>query len=123
MSEKPLTDAELAELTRLDKEATPGPWRLGVVRIPPSWTIESEMWSVAQTISGNDEHNAAMIIASRNALPRLLAEVRCLPDLLAACKEAVDQLRFYDGLVTIKNHDIELIGRLDAAIAKAEANQ
>ena len=118
---KPLTDAELAELTRLDKEATPGPWRLGVVRIPPSWTIESEMWSVAQTISGNDEHNAAMIIASRNALPRLLAEVRCLPDLLAACKEALcitpkpSPITGVDYQATTARREM-----LKAAIAKAE---
>ncbi len=48
---------------------------------------------------------------------RLLAAVT---DLLAACKAAVEQLRFYDGLVTVKNHDAELIGQLEAAIAKTE---
>lgn len=40
--------------------------------------------------------------------------------LLAACVEAVDQLRFYDGTATIKNHDAALIASLDAAIAKAK---
>ncbi len=41
-------------------------------------------------------------------------------DLLAACIEAADQLRFYDANVTIKNHDAKLIASLDTAIAKAK---
>ena len=96
---------------------------------PGPWGVESEFQAIVTACNGRlsvcevHDHNATSethTAAEAEANARLIAAA---PDLLAACKEAVDQLRFYDGLVTIKNHDIELIGRLDAAIAKYEANQ
>lgn len=74
-----VTDEELNELEALANEATPGPWRVTadpVVSInveAPSTFIAIDYW----------ERDANFVVAARDALPRLIAEVRQLREELA----------------------------------------
>lgn len=71
-----LSDAELAELERLCAGATPGPWgairpRLNVrIMAGERYVMESGHYGV------RTEEDAQLIAAARNALPRLLAELK-----------------------------------------------
>lgn len=82
----PLTPEEIAELRRLASEATPGPWRAilpdeedasvvldddgpGVAEIARMGQAGAEFY---------DHKNASLIVAARNALPRLLNEIERL---------------------------------------------
>ena len=88
----------LDELEHLDKEATPGPWRVedfaetgGYDSMTGSWDIvrpdEEPVTIVDQTYYGQEwcdyefhsaeaENTARLIVAMRNALPKLLAVAR-----------------------------------------------
>lgn len=87
MSE-PLTDAELDAIEALIKDASPAPWAMGY----SGWSRREQDDQIADArgdavIMAQDEQggsswgrdeDARLIVASRNALPRLLAEVRRL---------------------------------------------
>ena len=62
-----MTDTEIAELRRLEAEATPGPWDVSGLTV-----YDTCMDGVASTHSASD---AALIVALRNALPELLKAV------------------------------------------------
>ena len=89
----PLTDAELDELERLDKAATPGPWvvvhvhgcPLGVGLHRSKTKCGFQVFEMIGNAINKQtrerdlaacEARAALIADGRNALPRLLAEVR-----------------------------------------------
>lgn len=82
-----LTDEQLAELERLEKEATPPPWRtesdghfwLISEGEEPSPAQDDYLGIVASKIVG-EKANADIIAAARNVLPALLDEVRRLRD-------------------------------------------
>lgn len=73
-----MTDRE--ELKRLESEASPGPWKGGVWQTVwghgsgenTSAYVASETGDVADDLR---EHDAEFIVAARNALPSLLAEL------------------------------------------------
>lgn len=87
----PMTPAELAELRRLHEAATIAPWercRLGPKGEIPG-IIHSDIdedWSnvayfddgSGDAMTDNHDADAAFIVAARNALPRLLAEIERL---------------------------------------------
>ena len=85
----PITEEQLAELERVEREATPGPWRHKVYT-----------WNVAEVVRldhDGDEINittwlgrddAAFIAASREALPALIQEVRRLRDAVESYEAA-----------------------------------
>lgn len=78
---------ELNELEYLEKAATPGPWQaeLGITHTnsiaimynckDSAWL---EIWAPQRINFEANTYNAELILASRNAMPRLLAEVRRL---------------------------------------------
>lgn len=71
MSE-PLTDAEIAELRRLERKASAGPWdaeRRGAWDLACDGKDGGRCWVIP---NGQNYH---FIAAARNALPRLLDEV------------------------------------------------
>ena len=84
-----LTDAELDRLEGLHAAATPGPWESDVwgdvTVCPPGEHI------VIAEAPGNQVH-AGLIVAARNALPALLAEVREHRAREAARRAALDAL-------------------------------
>lgn len=75
---EPLTPAELDELERLEKEASPGEWEAVFVPqadLEQDWVIQSTTalrW-YAEVIQ---EPDALLIASARNALPRLIAMAR-----------------------------------------------
>lgn len=75
----PLTPEELAELRRLDAEATPGPWRKygGSFDHPIIAASSVELPTVDLGTIGS-KADANYVVATRNALPRLLAEIERL---------------------------------------------
>jgi hypothetical protein len=98
-----MTDTEIAELERLEREATPGPWSR--VDAPwrssgmPPWVVtgdgdphgataicdlaiqmDGELGDDGGPQDSDPEADAAFIAAARNALPALLAEVRAARD-------------------------------------------
>lgn len=88
-----ITEEQLAELERLEREALPGPWRTG--RHPdPSCDVAYVLphgmpGEEAATIYLDDsERHAAFIVAARNALPALIQEVRRLRAVVDACARA-----------------------------------
>lgn len=79
-----LLDEEIDELARLEREATPGPWLTDPVEdyddsihevYGPSYTVHGRRSAtvISQCAPPKD---AALIAAARNALSRLIAEVR-----------------------------------------------
>lgn len=84
----------------------PGPWRIWErsSKYDPSYKIAEAAGCrmIAQTIGGNDEINARLIVAA--------------PDLLAACKAALE----FIGRSNKTDWDNEITPILEIAIAKAE---
>jgi hypothetical protein len=95
-----MTDQEIAELERLEREATSAPWEF-----MKKYGNSEEDWIAAPgqvgkygenlaVICGNSsetitikEADAGLIVAVRNALPRLLAERRALVELEAYARK------------------------------------
>lgn len=111
------TPEERAELARMEAEATPGPWvqwvdsphvyrgpvdvnepgylRGGKGRICEADATESALYEDGYEDAAEEqaERDAALIAASRNALPRLLADLETALAMLAAVREiAVDNV-------------------------------
>lgn len=86
-----LAESEVAELRRLDAEATPGPWDSvqggDGVEEPRHFVC---VMRATGTAADFDENNSALIAATRNALPRLLDEREAL---LCELAEAVRLVR------------------------------
>lgn len=91
-----LSEAEVAELERLEKAATPWPWTyrgtggLHMDGTTDSWEMQGPhdgtRWPrIARSAAPYRTRNEdpALIAAARNALPRLLAERRALREALA----------------------------------------
>lgn len=73
-----LDEATLSELERMEKEATPGPWRLDV-----DWTyeiIDANDAIIGKVVQASEDHDrvaeAALIVALRNAAPSLFRLAR-----------------------------------------------
>jgi hypothetical protein len=109
-----LTDAELSELERLDREATPGPWEVclgsGTLRctavksavtdqlvadVQPDYFLEHGTQSLPIERRADHQPDMDFIAASRSAIPRLLAEVR---ELRAALREGEHRCRLPDSI-------------------------
>lgn len=82
---KPIDEAEMAELERLDGEGCPAPWHLTdnkehvlSSQSHPLAILSDKTHRMAETRRGNIRvgNDAALIVAARNALPSLLASVR-----------------------------------------------
>ena len=89
----PITEEQLAELERLEREATPGPWLVEDKR--GWWRVRGPGGVAFDDGSACNEYNAEcdadtrdLIVAARNALPQLLAEVRRLRAVVDACARA-----------------------------------
>lgn len=91
MTDAPMTDAELAELGRLHAAATPGEW-LAYDGTPCIGAADGGVAHCGMVIRPPDAQvkNQACIVAARNALPRLLAEVRRLRAVVARLPETAD---------------------------------
>jgi len=110
---------DLDELERLEREATPGPWRtdrFGVVWIDKEslraagarWLIRGQVASVTgipdDLPSDHVDRNTSFIAAARNAMPALLRELRAARDIVEhvrmnpeyATMRAVNLVALYD---------------------------
>lgn len=85
-----MTAAELVELERLEKEATPGPWEWSdssrdpdepneLPYVPQGSTLGDTLIMLDDTYE-NSRADCAIIAALRNAFPALLATVRALQE-------------------------------------------
>ena len=74
---KPLTDEELTRLLAHERSATSAPWEFRehegqtAIAHPRGWVLEAER-------AGQDRDDRRLIVEMRNALPRLLSELRSL---------------------------------------------
>jgi hypothetical protein len=90
-----LSEAEVAELTRLEKAATPGPWevmpdgraRVNLVHVETGPECSAGAGLPVFSVPRKKEGDAELIAAARNALPRLLAERRAFREALAEVYE------------------------------------
>lgn len=82
-----LTDGELLVLDKLLANATPGPWMMATSnsyrRIVTQREHDTVLWAITQRSDGHPdlagtEADKELLIAARNVLPHLLAEVRRL---------------------------------------------
>lgn len=100
-----LTDAELAELERLEKAATKGP-RINGERILPedncqalSCEEHADIYRVTEDGNCNvacatfDAWDAALVVAARNALPSLIAELRAARERIAELERKETSVR------------------------------
>lgn len=97
----PPTEEQLAELERLEREAMPGPWRTARHQDPScdvAYVLPHGMpgEEVATVYIDDSERHAAFIVAARNALPSLVAEVRRLRAIVESYEAAADDRRFLD---------------------------
>ena len=85
----PITEEQLAELERLEREATPGPWELkdGMLTFPPATDQDVARMSGASCCEWIGA-TMPILVAARNALPQLIAEVRRLRAVVDACARA-----------------------------------
>jgi len=103
-------DAAREALDRLEKKATPGPWEvvdftrgvpdadtwLGIIQ--GAFEILAERFQVGRvkysSLPPEENHaNAALIVAMRNALPDLLAQLTALEAEVAALKNELERPR------------------------------
>ncbi len=108
---QPLTASELAELRRLEAAATPGEWEFQVsnddglrrfgtpLGVPVARAFHSRDLLADIAI---DDQDAALIVAARNALPRLLAQVEALTAENKRMREALWEIQRCG---TIDHHD------------------
>jgi hypothetical protein len=128
-----MTDAELDEIEKRAKAATPGPWdggfKPGGVRVdatnapgmlgmPPTVAKLSGSFQVQQ-----EEANADFIAAAREDVPKLVAELRLAKRAIAACVEYFDALAEWSD-ENQSDHETHRIPagsqpRLDEALEKA----
>lgn len=78
----PVTDAEIAEVERLDREATPGPWRVSTEpheerpRTNEVCDLVNNTWVITNADLHPFKADAAFIARARSLLPRLAADIR-----------------------------------------------
>lgn len=91
-----LTDAEAAELERLEKAATPGPWE----STPPIGHVTDTRGHVTafaystpsmdgRSLNQRQADQAALIAAARNALPELISRLRAAEAEVASLNHAL----------------------------------
>jgi hypothetical protein len=124
-----LSESEIDKLAKLDRDATPGPWResmsgYSIKSNDADCPIVAAVHGVARATQKQVRlflDNAALIAAARNALPALLTELRALRKVEAdareilvgidnGCADADDLLRFVerianDGLALTPDDD------------------
>lgn len=100
-----VTEAELSEWERLSNAATPGPWgyapgdwphRCDTVIVAPAanMTARSPLARLSDLLGKEEsEPDATFIAASREAVPRLISEVRALASERDALKEECERMR------------------------------
>lgn len=94
--------ADLDELDRLEKAATPGPWGQGVQRIDAGIVVDRNRRQVALASGESPMHdkrlieaheiqraNAAFIAAARNAMPGMIRELREARELLRSAEHGL----------------------------------
>jgi hypothetical protein len=110
-----LSESEIDKLAKLDRDATPGPWResmsgYSIKSNDADCPIVAAVHGVARATQKQVRlflDNAALIAAARNALPALLTELRALRKVEAdareilvgidnGCADADDLLRFVE---------------------------
>ena len=80
--EQAITEADLADVERLDREATPGPWCISTEphaerpRTNEVCDLVNNTWVITNADLSPFEADAAFIASARTLLPRLAAEVR-----------------------------------------------
>lgn len=75
----PELDAMIAELERLDREASPAPWTFyDFAQFSHAPVEDAGRKPVVYEMAMRDPVNGETIVAARNALPRLLATIRAL---------------------------------------------
>ena len=70
---------DLDELEKLEREATPGPWKIAITKVPSGdgeW--EYQLAAERGHAAGDPYSDFELIAATRNALPDLIAELRML---------------------------------------------
>lgn len=89
-----LTDAELDELERKAKAATPGPWathpvlaQIDAFAAGLPLPVCQMLWPTEQRSEVETEANSEFIVASRNTIQRLISEIRERRMIAAAGKE------------------------------------
>lgn len=69
---------DLDELERLDREATPGPWKIAITKFPSGDSEWEYQLATERGHAATPYSDFALIVAARNALPDLIAELRML---------------------------------------------
>lgn len=121
-----LTDEERAKLVALEKEATPGPWRAAAPKgRATGYTsivegADGRMALFAGTPFRSDEEivaNCALTVATRNALPALLAADAAVRGM----REALESIRYHSENQDMNHLTFRIKARecADAAIEKA----
>jgi hypothetical protein len=120
------SEEELAEVDRLDREATPGPWavfnqfgKLAIAR-------PEHEWSTVDAIAGHygvgRKEDAALIAAARTLLPRVVRALRAAASELSEARGAIeardDLLKIYAEDVK-KERDAYARGRREAVESSA----
>ena len=91
---KPLTAAEIEKLRELEAKATPGEWEVVYRSSDELQTtfvglkLGNEIFEIGSTTYGKHTHDAALIAAMRNALPRLLSMLQPPADAPRVCNES-----------------------------------
>lgn len=79
-AEKMTLNETLKELERLEKEATPGPWRAtGKYKQTQDYAVETPdgiYWAIGDAIYHTSNNNHEFIAISRNSLPKLIQALR-----------------------------------------------
>jgi hypothetical protein len=126
----PITDAGLAELLRLEKAATPGPWVTDDT-MPGNVYSDDATGSIVATFKGFTyaprpsqewEANARLTAAARNALPSLVHRLRTAEAERAALRSIADaDQRVKAGMMDEINFFRDACSSLRARAEKAEA--
>jgi len=105
---EPLTAEQEAELRRLEREATPGPWaRDGFDLLATEY--RGLRLKIAEVVFGSMSCNGELLLAARNALPALLASLDAARDEAARLRAAIERMvKAWDGNLTGDDYDYEI---------------
>lgn len=114
---------DLDELERLEREATPGPWKIAITKFPSGDSEWEYQLATERGHAATPYSDFALIVAARNALPDLIAELHTLRARVAELEHEHDlstsegiraRIRELEAEVDVLTSELEVVEEAEA---------